>query len=136
MRVVAAVAVFGFFASVAASAQSGATEPTYTPIMRVLSAEVRRTNDPKAPYVLVARGQVSTGGWSSPRLLRYTVRGEPNSVWRFRFQAIPPKPGKVVTQVIVNVVARLPLAGIGPHVHTFSIDAKTNSIQITPTPAR
>jgi hypothetical protein len=102
--------------------------------MRVYKAEVRRTGDPNEPFVLIAWGQANTGGWGAVRLRPYSVRGEPNSVWRFRFEAIPPKPGTVVTQALVNVSARLPLTGIGPHVHTFSIHAKANSIQITPIP--
>lgn len=117
-----------------ASAQSGADKVGYVPVMRVYKAEVRRTGDTKAPFVLVVWGQVNSGGWGAVRLRPYSVRGEPNSTWRFRLEAIPPKPGTLVTAALVNVSARLPLTGIGPHVHTFTIDAQSNSIQITPIP--
>lgn len=120
--------------SAAPAAAETKAERKLAPVYRVYRAEIRRTGDPKRPLVLVAWGAVNTGGWGKAVLVPYTVKGEPNNVWRFRLMAMPPKPGQMVTGAFVNVRAELPLDGIGPHVHTFSIHAKTNSIRVTPIP--
>ena len=111
------------------------TRPSLKPRATVLLRKLLRKHP---EIVLWADSKMHSGGEVAVYLKKHKMRGQGLQlrITRAAHALHPPKPGKVVTQVIVNVVARLPLAGIGPHVHTFSIDAKTNSIQITPTPAR
>ncbi|MGH7713229.1 MAG: hypothetical protein ACREOG_18205 [Gemmatimonadaceae bacterium] len=54
----------------------------------------------------MAHGTVPTGGWSSPTLARRVyVTAPADSIWEYDFQALPPQPTDIVTQVLTPISA-------------------------------
>lgn len=63
---------------------------------------IEKTNPPN--LVILASGNVTTGGWSNGQLIPYVyVQPPADGIWEFDFVADPPGPNVVVTQVITPI---------------------------------
>ena len=80
--------------------------------------------------VITARGAVSTGGWTNPKLRLHEVSGPEVSVLEVEFVATPPRRRAAVVHAILPVGARL--AARLPHYGAVQVKvvSQTNSVMV------
>jgi hypothetical protein len=87
---------------------------------------ITQTNPPQLH--VVARGHVSSGGWSFPRLVPYLRQKPPaQGVLEYDFLANPPSTGRMVIQGTTPIGANNLLHDYYPTIRAIKINARNNS---------
>jgi len=90
------------------------------------------TIDNDGRVLVIARGQVPTGGWHSPRLEPwYYIVPPADGIYDFDFMAIPPDPGQIVIQGFQPITVVYPLFDLPEGFAGVRVHARTNSMEGT-----